>query len=155
MQVHPSTVHYACQKWRISRKKNWGYRERDARQERDSLRLRERYHRRGQQFVYIDESGFERETTRRYGRAPRGQPVHGLRPGRARPRTSLMAARFEGGDFAAPWLFEGTCNTDLFNGWLESQLCPLLHSQHVVILDNAAFHPSAKTRDLVARTGAT
>ena len=93
-------MHYACQKWRISRKKNWGYRERDARQERDSLRLRERYHRRGQQFVYIDESGFERETTRRYGRAPRGQPVHGLRPGRARPRTSLMAARFEGGDFA-------------------------------------------------------
>lgn len=66
-----------------------------------------------------------------------------------------MAARCEGGDFAAPWLFEGTCNTDLFNGWLESQLCPWRHSQHVVILDNAAFHPSAKTRDLVARTGAT
>ena len=66
-----------------------------------------------------------------------------------------MAARFEGGDFAAPGLFEGTCKTDLFNGWLESQLCPLLHSQHVVILDHAAFHPSAKTRDLVARTGAT
>lgn len=118
-------MHDACRKWRISRKKTWGYRERDGRRRRDYLRLRERYRRRGQQFVYIDESGFERETTRRYGRAPRGQQVHGLRTGRTRPRTSLMAARFEGGDFAAPWLFEGTCNTDIFNGWLESQLCPL------------------------------
>jgi hypothetical protein len=45
------------------------------------LRLRERYRRRKKSFVYVDESGFEPEVVRRYGRTSRGQKVYGLRPG--------------------------------------------------------------------------
>jgi len=42
------------------------------------LRLRERYRRRGREFVYLDESGFEPEASRRYGYGPKGQRVYGL-----------------------------------------------------------------------------
>ena len=92
--------------------------------------------------------------TRRYAYAPRGQRVPGLISGHRRPRTSLIAAR-DGSTFAAPVLFEGTCNTPFFNTWLEQQLCPLLHAQQVVVMDNAPFHKSAKTKALIHATGAT
>lgn len=71
------------------------------------LRLRERYARRGKSFVYVDESGFESETVRRYAWSSKGQKVYGLRSGHTRPRTSLLAARM-GSAFEAPILFEGT-----------------------------------------------
>ena len=57
--------------------------------------------------------------------------------------------------FKCPWLFEGTCNTQLFNTWLEHEVCSLLNDTYVVILDNVPFHKSAKTRQLIQACGAT
>ena len=34
-------------------------------------------------------------------------------------------------------------------------LCPLLTDKHVVILDNASFHKSSQTVDLITATGAS
>ena len=118
------------------------------------LRLRERYARRGKRFVYLDESGFAPTCARRYGYAPKGQRVYGTFSGNRRPRTSLLAARI-GTEFTATFLFDGTCTADVFNLWLECELCPLLRPDHVVVMDNAAFHKSQTTRDLISSTGAT
>lgn len=52
-------------------------------------------------------------------------------------------------------LFEGTCNTLVFNAWVEQFLAPLLSENHVVVMDNAIFHKSQKTKDLITATGAT
>jgi putative transposase len=38
--------------------------------------------------------------------------------GKRRPRTSLIAARI-GESFEEPFLFQGTCNANVFNAWLE------------------------------------
>jgi putative transposase len=143
-----------CGRWSSPGKKTPGYKERDPGKRKAYLRLRERYGRRGKVVVYVDESGFAPAVTRRYAYAPRGQRVPGLIAGHRRPRTSLLAARV-GNTFAAPVLFEGTCNTSLFNAWLEQQLCPLLHAQQVVVMDNVPFHKSAKTKALLHATGAT
>ena len=110
--------------------------------------------RRGKEFVYIDESGFDPSVTRRYAYAQKGQRVYGRTSGHRRPRTSLIAARI-GARLEAPLLFEGTCNTDVFNWWLETQLCPRLNAAHVVVMDNVAFHKSTKTRELIENTAAT
>ena len=104
--------------------------------------------------VYLDESGFEPAVIRRYAYAQRGERVYGLTSGHRRPRTSLLAARI-GTRFAAPILFEGSCDTAVFNWWLETQLCPLLNDTHVVVLDNAPFHTSPQTHELIEGTGAT
>lgn len=117
------------------------------------LRLRERFSRRGNSFVYLDESGFEPEATRQYARALRGQKVHGKRSGHKRPRTSLIAARMDSG-FEAPVLFTGNCNTAFFNAWLSKELQPLLNKNHVVVMDNVPFHKGLKTREIITETGA-
>lgn len=118
------------------------------------LRLRERYVRRKKTLVYVDESGFAPEVVRQYGRAPRGRKVHGLRPGNSRPRTCLLAAQIEG-SVQATQLWEGTCDTLTFNHWLEHLLCPILSDKHVVVLDNATFHHSTTTKELIEQAGAT
>jgi hypothetical protein len=46
------------------------------------------------------------------------------------------------GTLQAPQLWEGTCNADIFNNWLEYQLTPHLKPHHVVIMDNAVFQMS-------------
>ena len=45
-------------------KKTLGYRERDPLKRKAYLRLRERYRRRGKEFVYVDKSGFAPYVTR-------------------------------------------------------------------------------------------
>ena len=118
------------------------------------LRLRERYVRRGKQLVHVDECGFVPTVTRRYAYAPQGQRVYGLTAGQRKPRTSLIAARMEG-ELHVPFLFEGTCDTEVFNCWLETLLCPRRTAAHVVIMDNATFHKSPQTARLIEKTGAT
>ena len=130
-----------------------GYKQRCYMKRKAFLRLRERYARRGKEFVYIDESGFEPEVTRRYGYAPKGCRVYGLISGHRRPRTSLIAARMDSG-FEAPVLFEGNCNTAFFNAWLDKELCPLINENHVIIMDNVPFHKGLKTREIIHKTGA-
>lgn len=111
-----------CENWRSRIKKRRGYQERAPLRRRWFLRLRERFLRRGKQPVYIDECGLAPSTVRRYGYAPKGQRVDGLVSGHRRPRTSLMAARMDG-RLAEPCLFEGTCDTAVFNAWLKTRLC--------------------------------
>lgn len=80
--------------------------------------------------------------------------MYGLTSGHRRPCTSLIASRI-GQDFAEPVLFEGTCDTAVFNSWLKTRLCPRLTHEHLVIMDNAAFHKSPETTHLIHHTGAT
>ena len=57
--------------------------------------------------------------------------------------------------FYAPYLFDGTCNTELFNAWLEQMLLPELPANQVIIMDNARIHKSKKTRELIEQSGHT
>ena len=49
----------------------------------------------------------------------------------------------------APMVFNGSCNTRLFEGWVEQCLIKELKAGQVVIMDNAAFHRSQKTKNLI------
>ncbi len=51
-------------------------------------------------------------------------------------------------------LFAGTCNTSIFNAWLEKELTQYLNKNMVVIMDNAAFHKSEQTKQIIENTGA-
>ena len=104
--------------------------------------------------VYLDESGFERTTYRLHGWACRGQRVMGDRSGQVRPRTSLIAGKW-GKRLLAPVLFEGSTNAEWFNVWLEEHLFKELPPHSILIMDNAAFHKTAKTRELIQQAGHT
>ena len=104
--------------------------------------------------MYVDECGFEASAARRFGYARKGQRVYGGVSGQKRPRTSFLAARTQDGTLSATLLWQGTCNTTIFNQWCEQFLCPLLDSESVLVLDNAAFHKSQITRQLIENNGA-
>jgi isftu1 transposase len=45
--------------------------------------------------------------------------------------------------------FEGNTDKEIFNQWIEEFLIPELKPNQTVVLDNAAFHKSPKTTELV------
>lgn len=53
----------------------------------------------------------------------------------------------------APMLFEGTCNTAIFNEWIRRFLLPNLTKPSAIILDNATFHKAKSTFDLIRQAG--
>jgi transposase len=102
--------------------------------------------------VFIDETGFMPTPWRDYGWGPVGARVYGEKPSGTRPRTGLIGG-YLNGRLIAPLLFDGTCNTELFNLWLRTQLLPILRPGTGIGLDNAAFHKSRETLDLIRAAG--
>ena len=50
-------------------------------------------------------------------------------------------------------VFNGSCNTTLFETWVKEFLIKALKPGQVVIMDNASFHKSKKTKELIASVG--
>jgi putative transposase len=113
--------------------------------------MRQIIHERGSSsIIYLDESGFEASTYRAYGWAYKGKKVYGERSGNTRPRTSLIAAK-QGNKLLAPVLFQGSTNAKWFNEWLEHHLCKELSPGSTIIMDNAAFHKTKETKEIIER----
>lgn len=89
---------------------------------------------------------------REYGRAPRGERIYQAVAGKRRERTSIIAAS-QHNQLVAPLVFQGSCNTELVNVYFEQVLLPALPPGSVIVLDNARFHQSPTTQQLVAAAG--
>lgn len=105
--------------------------------------------------VYLDESGIELQYQRPYARALRGEKVEVPVSGSAsHARISLIAA-LNNGVLKAPMRFTGHTDTEVFNAWVGQCLVPELEPGQTVLLDNASFHKSTKTRELIESAGCT
>jgi len=104
------------------------------------------------QIVYIDEAGIDNRLFRVKGRAPRGQKIAACIPGKKKERVSIIGG-LKGHTFIAPFVFKGGCTIEIFNAWLEKILLPQLPRGFTLILDNAAFHKSFTTRELIEKAG--
>lgn len=103
--------------------------------------------------VWVDECGLNKDLYRPYGRCPRHQRLYGDISGkRITPRISMIAA-YGQGHLSAPFRFEGYTDTYVFNLWLETCLLPTLRPGQIVIMDNASFHKSNKTCELIESVG--
>lgn len=102
--------------------------------------------------MYVDESGVDHYFHRPFARSFVGKLVFGGISGKRYQRESFVAAKVEK-KIIAPFCYQGTCDTRLFNLWVEQFLVPELKPGQVVILDNATFHKSQKTRDLIIQAG--
>lgn len=103
----------------------------------------------------MDESGFNgKENFRHNCWAGKGVKVHDKITGYRFKRESLLLA--QSGDyqnFYAPYIFNGTCNTELFNAWLEQMLLAELPPNQVIIMDNARIHKNIRTREIIEKAG--
>ena len=98
--------------------------------------------------IYVDESGINEYLPRQNARAPRGEKVYGAVSGSRYFRESFIAAQNRS-KILAPFCYTGTCNTELFNVWLQQVLIPELRPGQVVILDNASFHRSKASVEMI------
>ena len=104
------------------------------------------------ELVYIDESAIKEEVTREYGYAIKGEKVQGKTQGK-RPHKINMVAALNGKKILAPFIFEGTMDSDLFNAYLYLVLLPLVPFGAIIIMDNAKYHLSEETRELIEEKG--
>ncbi len=83
-------VSYAGQKLGITRKKNYGYEERDEEQRAEFInQLGEIEDKR---LVYLDEAGFDNREDYPYGYSPKGERCYALKSGKKRERVSWITA---------------------------------------------------------------
>lgn len=95
----------------------------------------------------------EPDLYREHARSPRGQPVDvDIQDQRFAARVSVIAA-YGQAKLLAPLRFTGHTNSLLVETWVEQCLLPVLRPGQVVILDNATFHKSTKTRALIQAAG--
>jgi transposase len=67
-------------------------------------------------------------------------------------RTNIIAG-YVNKKSIAPMVFNGSCNTNLFESWVEQFLIKELQNGQVVIMDNASFHKSQRTKELIESVG--
>lgn len=105
-----------------------------------------------QDTVYIDETGIEIAAVKDRGWGLKNKPILAKKSGKYYERTNIIAG-LSNNDVIAPFVFNGTCNAALFESWVEQFLIKELKQGQVVIMDNATFHKSQKTKDLIESVG--
>ena len=101
---------------------------------------------------YLDECGVEHRLHQAYGRAPRGERLYAEVAGSRRHRTSIISVA-QNAKLVAPFVFEGSCNTEVVDTYFEKVLLPALPKGSVIVLDNASFHQAPSTQKRVADAG--
>lgn len=66
-----------------------------------------------------------------------------------------MIAALSGSSLIGCGIVEVNVDTAVFNTWVEKILIPDLPDNSVVVMDNATFHKSQKTKDLIRSSGHT
>ena len=103
-------------------------------------------------FVYVDETGINEFLYREKARSQKGESVTGEISGRKYQRVSIVDA-YCNGKLLAPMVFYGTCNTSLFNHWVEKLLIPKLKPGQIVVMDNASIHKGKELKKIIENAG--
>ena len=111
-----------------------------------------KYEEEGRSIVYIDESGFAHDMPRTHGYSPVGDRCYGTQDWNAKGRKNVIARLF-GGSLIGCGIIEANVDTDVFNTWLEKIFIPDLPQNSVVVMDNAAFHKSERTNQILGEHG--
>ena len=101
--------------------------------------------------IYLDESGFDLNMKKEYGWKIRGKRLYDNKSGNRKNKriTVISAYSNKTKQLIAPMYFEGNTDTEIFNQWIVEFLIPELKPNQTIIMDNAAFHKSQRTIELI------
>jgi transposase len=102
--------------------------------------------------LFLDETSTHTAMTRRRARAPRGKRAHGAVPRNHGPNVTLLAVLGPRG-IATALSIEDAATREVFDGFVEEFLVPVLRPGQTVVLDNLAVHKSARAQTLVEAVG--
>jgi transposase len=100
----------------------------------------------------MDESGIDMNIVKERGWGPKSELLQGKKSGKYYERMNIIAG-LNMNKPLAPMLFNGTCDTRLFEKWTEEFLIKELRPGQYVIMDNASFHKSQRTKELIESVG--
>jgi transposase len=102
--------------------------------------------------VFVDEAGANTTLDRRYGYAPRGEPVVGTVPhGHYKSLTFTAALRATG--LTAARVLDGPMTGPRFREYITTALVPTLRPGDTVVLDNLPCHKAAAVREAIEGAG--
>jgi transposase len=102
--------------------------------------------------VFVDETAANTTMDRRYGYAPRGEPVVGTVPhGHYKSLTFTAALRADG--LVATQVLDGPMTAARFREYVATVLVPALRPGDAVVLDNLPCHKAAAVRAAVEGAG--
>ena len=103
--------------------------------------------------VFIDETRTKTNMAPLRGWGPRGVRIIGKAPfGRWKTMTFIAALRQD--HIAAPCLFDGPINGQVFLAWVQQSLAPTLKPGEIVIMDNLRSHRGKAVRHAIRKAGA-
>lgn len=102
--------------------------------------------------IYLDESSINQSVSRDYGYALRGKKIVGKVKGKRTKKLNIIAGLYRK-EMIAPFTYEGNMDTLLFNDYLAKILLPTLEKGNIIIMDNASYHKSKETRELIEEKG--
>ena len=82
----------------------------------------------------------DRYLYRSYAQASRGEKVYEKISGRRFERTSIVAGQVDR-EFIDPMIYKESMTGDFFVECFKTRLLPTLKTPHVIVMDNASFHP--------------
>lgn len=104
--------------------------------------------------VYIDESGFGYDMPRTHGYSEVGKCCFGTHDWNAKGRQNVLGALINS-ELTACGIIESNVDSEVFNTWLEKILITQLPKNSIVVMDNATFHKSKRTKELIEDHGHT
>jgi transposase len=102
--------------------------------------------------VYLDEAGIRKNEAIEYGWSKKGERLYDFRDG-ARAKVFNLVAALNQGKIFAPFTFEGSCNSEVFDTYIFQVLKKELKPEHVLVLDNASFHKKSSLEKLAKIVG--
>lgn len=96
----------------------------------------------------MDEAGIDDNETYPYGWTRKGKRLYGMKKGVKTKRLSIASA-LSRGKLCASFIFEGSCDRNVFETYVEKILVPILNPGQVVVLDNASFHHGGNIKQLI------
>ena len=109
-------------------------------------------------FVFVDESGLNREYRRLYARAKRGVKVYAKKPGKRTKKTNIIAGLLygvSGKKHIAVNSYSHSTKSGFFEDWFEWELLSQVPENSVIIMDNAPFHRKSQLAEIAAKYGVT
>ncbi|MEM1367660.1 MAG: IS630 family transposase [Cyanobacteria bacterium P01_H01_bin.15] len=149
-KISDRTIGRALKRINFTRKKTYGYRERDEEKRAEFSQKIETV--KEEQIVYADEAGMDNREDYGYGYSPKGERLYDLKSGTRSGRVNVIAG-YCNGKLIAPFTVEGACNRNVFEIWLENCLIPRLKPAQKLVIDNASFHKGGRIEALVKRAG--
>ena len=102
--------------------------------------------------IYIDESGFQSESTRSHSYSLQGTRAEAEFNWQLKNCSNAIGALIEN-RLLTVRIFDCSVNTRVFECWIEQDLLPKLKESSVLIMDNATFHKEKRPQELVRCAG--